>query len=239
MAAEDEGPEGGAAKRSPSGGTQFRIGTEVVGSDGLCGDLIAVIIAPVAGALTHLVVKPEHHHAFGRLVPIEMVESDGDPIVLRINRAQFEVLEDAEETELVEPSGETWDYGGGEAYSWPHYGLGLVGGMGAGGMGDLELGHHHGPQPQLTDRVPVGEVEIKRGDHVHASDGWIGSVEGLVIDPADHHVTHVLLAEGHLWGRKQVAIPIGTTARVGDEIRVDLTKEQVKDLPPVTLSSTP
>jgi hypothetical protein len=54
----------------------------------------------------------------------------------------------------------------------------------------------------------LGEVEIRRGDHVHASDGDIGRVHGLVIDPRNHRVTHVLLQEGDLWGRKQVAIPI-------------------------------
>ena len=44
---------------------------------------------------------------------------------------------------------------------------------------------------------------------VHATDGEIGKVEGLVVEPAHGHVTHVLLQEGHLWGRKEVAIPIG------------------------------
>jgi hypothetical protein len=52
-------------------------------------------------------------------------------------------------------------------------------------------------------------------------------------------VTHVLLQEGHVWGRKQVAVPIGTVSREDDEIRVDLTKQQVQDLPAITLSSSP
>ena len=60
-----------------------------------------------------------------------------------------------------------------------------------------------------------------------------------MIDPKDHHVTHVLLQEGHLWGRKQVAIPIGAASRVGEEIRLELTKQQVQELPPVQLSSSP
>jgi sporulation protein YlmC with PRC-barrel domain len=74
---------------------------------------------------------------------------------------------------------------------------------------------------------------------VHATDGEIGSVQGLVIDPKDHHVTHVLLKEGHLWGRKQVAIPIGAASRVSDEVRVGMTRQQVEDLPPVDLGSIP
>jgi hypothetical protein len=83
-----------------------------------------------------------------------------------------------------------------------------------------------------TDRVPAGEVDIQRGDAVHAKDGLIGAVQGLVIDPADNHVTHVILQEGHIWGRKQVAIPIGAATRVGAEISVDLTKDEIEALPP-------
>jgi hypothetical protein len=47
-------------------------------------------------------------------------------------------------------------------------------------------------------------------------------------------VTHVLLQEGHMWGRKNVAIPIGAVTGVDAGIRLSLTKEQVGDLPPVT-----
>ena len=64
-------------------------------------------------------------------------------------------------------------------------------------------------------------------------DGDIGHVEGLVIEPLDHHVTHVLLQEGHFWGRKEVAIPIGAVTGIDDGIRLSLTKREVQDLPPV------
>ena len=85
------------------------------------------------------------------------------------------------------------------------------------------------------DTVPLDEVEVRRGEHVHATDGHIGRVQGLVIDPSSHHVTHVLLQEGHLWGRKEVAIPIGAVTGVDDGIRLNITKQQVQDLPPVDI----
>jgi len=53
---------------------------------------------------------------------------------------------------------------------------------------------------------------VSRGQRVQATGGAIGDVQGLVIDPRDRHVTHVLLQEGHLWGREEVAIPIGAVA---------------------------
>jgi hypothetical protein len=97
-------------------------------------------------------------------------------------------------------SGET-PYGQSQMLSQPYYGLGMVG-MGMGGMG-MGMGMDAGPQTVTYDRVPVGEVEVRRGEHVHATDGPIGQVQGLVMDPSDHHVTHVLLDEGHLWGKKE------------------------------------
>lgn len=240
MAPDDELREpGGVGESSQSQVGRFRLGAQVVASDGDCGRLTRFIIDPVAHALTHLVVTPRHHRGLGRLVPVELVEDDGDPIRLRGTTADFQALDDAEETQLLPVSGDEWGSGGGQVYSLPYYGLGVAGGIGAGGMGVAELGHHRTRQTIESDRVPVGEVEVRRGDHVHATDGWIGSVQGLVIDPTDHHVTHVLLAEGHLWGHKQVAIPIGATTRVDNGIRVELTKEQVQNLPEVNLSSSP
>ena len=68
---------------------------------------------------------------------------------------------------------------------------------------------------------------------VHALHGEIGQVQGFLVDPGDNHVTHVLLQEGHLWGRKEVSIPISAVTGVDDGIRLNITKKQVEDLPPV------
>ena len=40
-------------------------------------------------------------------------------------------------------------------------------------------------------------------------------------------------ASCHLWGRKQVAIPVSAVASVEDGIRLNITKRQVGDLPPL------
>ena len=99
----------------------------------------------------------------------------------------------------------------------------------------MGMGMGAGPQASAPDRVPAGEVEVRRGDHVHATDGAIGRVRGLVIDPSDHQVTHALLDEGHLWGEKRVAIPISAVADVEDGVQLNLSKDQVRDLPAVEL----
>lgn len=201
------------------------IGATVVCSDGRCGELARVVVDPIAQALTHLVVAPKLRTELGRLVPVDLVEAvEPGQIRLTCTTAHFRQLDDAEDVQFLPDSTGTLGYGS-SAMMWPYFGLGMP-----------LSGPHHGAI--AVDRVPVGDVEVHRGDPVHASDGWIGSVHGLVIDPEDRHVTHVLLQEGHLWGRKQVAIPIGVASRVGEEIRIGLTKHEVQELPPVQLSSS-
>jgi sporulation protein YlmC with PRC-barrel domain len=214
--------------------TQFTIGTQVSCSDGPIGKISRVIVDPVAEALTHLAVDPEHRPDLGRLVPLDLVEFGGaaGEIRLRCTKAEFENLDPAEDTQII-PASDGYDgYGAGQVGYMPYYGL-EGGGMavpGVGGYGAIE------PQVVATDSVPLGEVEIRRGDRVQATDGDIGRVQGLVIDPGSRHVTHVLLQEGHLWGKKEVAIPISAVAGTRDGIQLTITKKQVGDLPPVASS---
>jgi hypothetical protein len=42
----------------------------------------------------------------------------------------------------------------------------------------------------------------------------------------------VLLREGHLWGRKEIAIPVSAVTGVQNGIRLNITKQQVEALPP-------
>jgi sporulation protein YlmC with PRC-barrel domain len=92
-----------------------------------------------------------------------------------------------------------------------------------------------GPRRPLVveHAVPLGETEVERHQSVHAVDGQIGQVEGFMVNPADDKVTHILLEEGHLWGRRQVAIPVSAVASIEDGIRLNITKRQVEDLPPL------
>jgi sporulation protein YlmC with PRC-barrel domain len=211
--------------------TEFIIGSEVACSDGACGKLRRVVIDPVARAITHLAVEPSHGQAAGRLVPIDLVASAGKEIRLRCTKSEFDALEEADESQFLPRERGHLGYDRVDVYTLPYYGF---------GGRNLDRGI---PPPrggadvhQTTyDRIPVGEVEARRGDHVEATDGPIGRVKGLVVDPSDHHVTHVLLDEGHLWGEKTVAIPIGAVTRVGEIIRLSLSKDEVGALPSVDL----
>lgn len=197
--------------------TQFTIGAQAICSDGNCGNVIRVVVDPVAKTVTHLVVEPKHRQGFGRLVPLDLVESTStDEIRLRCTVSEFEKLQPAEETHFLPGTDPFGGYGPGLVLLHPYYGLGA--GMVSGPLGiasPMDLGAGNLTPPIIHDLVPEGEVEVRRGEQVHATDGDIGRVQGLVIDPRTHQVTHVLLQEGHLWGRKQVAIPIDRGDRRG------------------------
>jgi hypothetical protein len=240
--------------------TPFVIGAEASCTDGPCGVVARIIVDPVARAITHLVVEPKHRHKHGRLVPVSLVETvPGGGIRLNCTKAEFEKLDPAEETQFLPASG--WPgslgYGSEQALSWRYYGLVSGPGPGMGSHPGTEPPHLAGTSSDSSagtgldssagagrayaeravtyDSVPLGEVEVSHGDRVHATDGEIGRVEGLVIDAGSHGVTHVLLQEGHPWGRKEVTIPIGAVTSIDTGIRVNLSKQQVGDLPPVDI----
>ncbi len=188
---------------------EFAIGATASCSDGPCGEVSRMIVDPATRTVTHLAIEPKHRREPGRLVPIDLVDTTTGEIRLRCTLAEFDALDPAEENELVED----------------------IGGMGVGGMA-APMGIPSAPQIVLEDVVPLGETDVGRGEHVHALDGEIGQVEGFLVDPGDHRVTHVLLREGHLWGRKEVAIPVSAVTGVEDGIRLNMTKKQIEDLPP-------
>ncbi|MGE5286697.1 MAG: hypothetical protein ACM3ML_05735 [Micromonosporaceae bacterium] len=208
--------------------TPFTIGADASCTDGVCGKVSRVVIDPVARAVTHLVVEPTGRQGLGRLVPLDLVDATAGEIRLRCSRAEFEKLDSAEETQFVPGTRGFADYGPEQVLAWPYASLG----GGASVQGDMVTGVS---QTVTYDTVPLGEVAVRRGERVHATDGDIGQVQGLVIDPRSRHVTHVLLQEGHLWGRKQVAIPISAITGVDNGIWLNLTKHQVQNLPPVDI----
>jgi hypothetical protein len=200
------------------------IGSDAVSRDGYHGEVLAAVIDPGARMVTHVVVEPKGRQGLARLVPldlVDLVDPAPDQIRLRCTEAEFMDLEAAEETlaEFV-----------------PGY-PGPVQLLSPGWRGADEPAADGGailriPEQETIDIVPPGEVEEHRGDHVHATDGDIGQVRALRIDPGSRQITHVLLREGHLWGRKEIAIPFDKVAGFDHGIRLSITRQQVRDLPP-------
>ncbi len=198
---------------------QLTFGVDVTDSDGTCGILSRVIIDPATRALTHLVVEPRHGQGAGRLAPIDLAVWTDDDLHLRCSRKDFVGLDEADERFL--PTGDDTTA---KPLALPSVLLGGISGsiLGA-GRGD--------PHPITSEVLPVGEAEVRGGDHVYASDGAIGNIRGLMMAASDHQLTHVLLAEGHIFGKREVVIPANAVSGVGDGVVLSLTMSQVRDLP--------
>ena len=207
----------------------FDIGSVVACTDGDCGRVTRVVVDPVARTVTHLVVEPKNQHGVGRLVSLDLLDGATEGVRLRCTVDEFQELKRAEEAEFLAPDDGYVGYGSGEVFAWPYF-------IGSPGIGMGRAAHSvYTAQPIIHDVLPEGEIGVRRGEPVHATDGDIGRVQGIVMDPASHRVTHVLLQEGHLWGSKEVAIPIDTVTRVDEGIRLTLSKIEVERLPAVVL----
>ena len=81
-------------------------------------------------------------------------------------------------------------------------------------------------------QIPLGELAVRRGTHVEAIDGYVGHVDEFVVNPENGNIIHLLMREGHLWGKKDVIIPLsamGETHR--DTVFLKLDKHQIESLP--------
>jgi len=213
----------------------FMLGIDVRCGDGHCGQVRSLVIDLEQDAVTHLLVQPGHRRGLARLVPLSLVEATNGVIRLRCTIAQYEQLDSPDETYIPPGIGGHEFYQREPVISWPYY----AGGAGMFGVPrDAIAGV---PQALTTDSVPEhlpGEEEIPRGEHVHATDGDIGQVEGVAVEAGTDRVASVLLREGHPWGRRAVFIPRKAVAKVdADGFHLTITRQQVRDLPPADITS--
>jgi sporulation protein YlmC with PRC-barrel domain len=214
---------------------QLELGCPVACADEPFGRLADVVVDPTTRRVTHLVVKPERDHWLARLVPVELAhpgEDAGRAIVLSSTVEEVRRLPPVHEISFLQLDGfpiddPEWDIGLQEVLALPYY-----------PAYDVE------PTPLdvvLTyDRIPKREVEIRRASSVQSADGHeLGHVDGFVVEP-DDQITHLVLERGHLWGRREVAIPIGAVATVEtDSVTLNVTRDEVGALPEVPVQRWP
>jgi hypothetical protein len=212
----------------------YRIGADASCSDGDCGHLSRIIVNPADWQVTHLVVEPKFGNGAARFVPVGLADATKGQLRLRCTRAEFHGLPPAQETETVtelDPTGHR------DPTINPNF---LP--MSAGAVwqfGERGPSQPRAPQEVTVDSVPSGEVDIRHELVVCATDGELGQVQGLVVEPGGGYGTHVLLQGAHMWGRKEVAIPIGAVTKIGTLLlHLNLTRHQVRELPPVDVDQT-
>jgi sporulation protein YlmC with PRC-barrel domain len=213
-----------------------RIGAAASCSDGACGQVRRINVDAAAREVTHLVVGQKHGNDPGRLVPIDLVDAAAGLIRLRCALAEFRALPPARQTEAVPDLDPTGPHNSRlpPSVNFLSTTAGAFGMSGAAGdRRDAAQGRPKAPEEVTVDVVPSGEVGMRPELTVCATDGEIGQVHGLVVEPGGHLVTHVLIQAGRMLGRREVAVPIGAVTKIGTLlIHLSLSKHQVKDLPP-------
>ena len=191
---------------------KLELGSPVHCADGPFGEVADVVIDPIARRVTHLVVAPHHQHGLARLVPIDLAEAANNghaAVSLGCTLEHARQLPSVQEFAYLRlgefPANDPdWDVGIENVFALPYYGYAGVG----------EPAIEYDPQVSMTyDRVPKGEVEIRRASEVMSADGHrLGHVDGLLVD-SDDQITHVVLSVPPL-GTREVTIPISAVARV-------------------------
>ena len=74
----------------------------------------------------------------------------------------------------------------------------------------------------------MGQRVIHQGATVEATDGKVGQVDELLLDPETEQITHLVLREGHLWGQKEVVVPLSVVDKVvQDSVYLTLDRETI------------
>ena len=198
--------------------------------DEVVGELADVIIDPVKKRVTHLVVKPHNHGpAESHLVSIELAEAsaDGREISLRCTAEEVRALPNIEDFAYLRlgenvVSDPNWDVGVTNVLAMPYFES----------TGVVDYAAFEENVGVTYDRVPKGEVEIRRTSTVITGDGhYVGDVDGFLVDE-DDQITHFVLERGHLWGRREVTVPIGAVTKVeSDTVTVGLSTDEIGALP--------
>lgn len=196
---------------------ELSIDAEVWCTNGVAGRSTYVVLNPATLRVTHVVVKEGSFPWLERLVPVEMVaETSPDQIRLDCTNEELQRLESFVETEFVPGQYPYGDYDLGQYRLWPY------------------VFPENEPLPVEHERVPPGELAVRRGNHVRATDGDVGQVDEFVIDRETERITHLVLREGHLWGQKDVLIPVSEIGQIDeDNVFLTLSKEEVANLPTI------
>ena len=200
---------------------EIPLNVQVECTDCVCGRSVFVLIDPVADQVAHLVVK-ENVSNTEYIVPVDFVaETVADTIRLRCDRAKLEKMHPFIKTKLIEEKVPNSNFASGGTY-------------GLGSYYYLPYVNSETPVYEAVEQkqIPPGELAISRGTRVEATDGFVGKVDEFVVDPKNGHITHLVMHEGHLWGRKDVIIPVSAMGDTHDDtVFLKLDKHQIESLP--------
>lgn len=209
---------------------EIPLNAQVECTDGVFGRSESVLINPVIDQVTHVIVAADTSPKTEYLVPVaEVTETLAETIRLRCSKADVEKMDPFIQTRYIEekvPALYT-NNGGGRYGLGPSYYMPYT---------TLETTVY---EKEEIEQIPSGDFTMSRGTEVKSTDGFVGKVDELVINPATGHITHIVMREGHLWGQKDVVIPLSAMLPMGksseNTVFLNISKEQIELLPALPL----
>ena len=190
-------------------------------SDEACGTVSCIILNPLTDQITHIVVRGNSFPHTQRLVPVEKIdETSSNNIQLGCNLYEYILMPEFIRSRFLIPDVNGEDVELPEKFALP-YAMVL------------------GTVTRETERIPADELVIHRRSKVEALDGRVGNVDEFLVEPDSNSITHLVLREGHLWGKKDVSIPVSLIDHIEDDmVYLKITKQAVEDLPALPIHHT-
>ena len=189
----------------------FPINVHVYCSDGKYGKTTAIIVDPATEKVSFIAVSDPERLYTEYMVPISGIANvDESKIELSYSKAEVEKLEKFSEADFLDI---------------PYYGYDSFD-----GMSDMTTNIYR------KEHNPEGFVVVSKGMAVEATDGFVGNVDELVIDPKTGAVTHLVMRTGHLWGSAEISIPVHQIKEIDSFcVHLDRDKESIETLPAVQI----
>ncbi len=209
-------------KRNMSAGEQIPLHVGVSCSDGLCGVSTHVLVDPITRKVTHLVVQEISLQHPEYMVPVEYVTAgSSDAILLRCTRDELRHMDAFVQTHYLYEPMPDYDSAYTEGYS-------------------VVVPEVMTQVPVEEEMIPLGELAVRHGMRVKAVDGAVGQVDELLMNPGTSKVTHLVMREGHLWGARDVAIPVSAVEYADDDtVTLRLSKQEIAALPAISIRRPP
>ncbi|MEZ4617537.1 MAG: PRC-barrel domain-containing protein [Caldilineaceae bacterium] len=195
---------------------ELTLNVDVECQEGKLGRATYLIVNPISDEATHLVVRDHRFPYEERLLPTAWIREQPRWDCRECTQAQWTKLDPFYETEFVKMPVPQWS---GDGFGWPY---------------TMATTYTEEYQPVKHMHIPVHTRELHRGSVVEASDGPIGTVDELIVDSANKHITHLVLSKGHLWGARAVVVPVTAIKSIeDDQILLNMNKHAVEALPTV------
>ena len=203
---------------------EIPLDVEVHCTDGRCGRSTHIILNPVSEQVSHLVVNPKQPTSLTkqspsseRLVSVKLVANTAaEVIILSCTKEEFAKLEYFNEPEFIYTDLPQHTSGPNMTLLWPYV----------------------APIKRIIDdkirRIPPGELAVRRGARVRATDGWVGRVDEFIVGPVSGNITHLVLRKSHLWKEKEVTIPVLNIDHIEEKVvSLNVDKETIASMPSV------